>query len=109
MGRRPWFPFYVDDWDGDRTVKLLTHHERGVYLQLLIEQWREGSLPDDVAELAVLAGESPRTFARIWKKMEHKFPVNGDGQRCNKRMAKEAKHADHLTCVRSASAKQRKN
>lgn len=107
MGRRPWFPFYVGDWDGDEAVKLMNNRERGAYLRLLIHQWREGSLPDDVSALATLAGEPPRVFERMWAKMDGKFPVTDTGRRCNPRMAAEIAKADDLSQKRADAARQR--
>ena len=109
MGRRPWFPFYIDDWEGAETVKLSDNRVRGAYLRLLCHQWRKGSLPPGVGELAAIAGEPERAFRVMWKRLEGKFPINGDGRRSNIRMAGEIAKADRLSAVRSANAKQRQS
>lgn len=105
MGRRPWYPFYVDDFEQDETVKLLNNRETGAYLRLLNSHWREGSLPPDVVSLAKLAGERPREFAKMWAKIGHKFPENGDGRRRNKRMQVEIENADEVTKQASEAAR----
>ena len=35
--RLPWFRLWVDDWRKSRTIRQMTHEERGYYLDLLIE------------------------------------------------------------------------
>jgi uncharacterized protein YdaU (DUF1376 family) len=41
----PWFPFFINDWQFDEAVRYLSWEERGIYLDLLCWQWREGSIP----------------------------------------------------------------
>jgi hypothetical protein len=57
--------------------------------------------------LAAIAGENQKAFTRIWPRLQHKFPVNGAGRRCNQRIAKEIAKADELSRKRAASAKQK--
>ena len=42
----PWFPFYINDWETDQSVRLMGPVARSYFLALLIIQWREGVLPD---------------------------------------------------------------
>lgn len=49
-----WFPFYVNDWETDRHVKLMGPIARCYFLTLLLNQWREGSIPADRASLWAL-------------------------------------------------------
>ena len=45
--RLRWMPLYINDWQTDEFVRQLSPAERGVYIELLMYQWREGSVPDD--------------------------------------------------------------
>jgi uncharacterized protein YdaU (DUF1376 family) len=47
-----WFPFYVDAFENDEAVRLMTHEEVGIFLRLMCWQWREGSIPNDPRRLA---------------------------------------------------------
>lgn len=49
--RLPWFPFWVDDFLLDERVRAMSLAEVGAYLKLLCWQWREGSIPSDLARL----------------------------------------------------------
>jgi uncharacterized protein YdaU (DUF1376 family) len=52
----PWFPFYARDWRLDEGVRLLSLRQKGVYLELLIHQWLEGSIPEDEVAIYALIG-----------------------------------------------------
>jgi hypothetical protein len=51
----PFMPFYGVDFYDDEKVRLMDLEEEAVYMRLLWMQWREGSLPQQPAELARLA------------------------------------------------------
>lgn len=58
MGELPWFPFYAADWLTSKKRRKLTWAQRGVYADLLAEQWVGGALPSDPAEVAAMIGAS---------------------------------------------------
>lgn len=45
--RLPWFPFWIDRWETDLRVRQMGPAARGIFLSLLLLQWREGSIPSD--------------------------------------------------------------
>ena len=45
--RLPWFPFNTDRWETDLKVRQMGPATRGIFLTLLVLQWREGSIPSD--------------------------------------------------------------
>lgn len=47
-----WFPFEIDEFETDGAVKLMTNEQLGVFVRLLVWQWREGFVPDDARGLA---------------------------------------------------------
>jgi uncharacterized protein YdaU (DUF1376 family) len=49
-----WMPIYIGDYH--RKTRHLTAEQHGGYLLLLMEYWSRGSLPDDDAQLARMAG-----------------------------------------------------
>ena len=99
--RRPWFAFYVSDFEQDETVKLANNRVLGAYVRLLCHQWSEGSLPTDRSQLATIARESDQDFARIWPTIAGKFKRTGKRLR-NARMEKERQEAE----ARSVKAKE---
>lgn len=77
----PFMPFYGADFYESEKVGLMDAAEQGVYLRLLWRQWREGSLPLEVARMAQLAGV-PTLSARV----AECFPAESDGRRRNRRL-----------------------
>jgi len=54
----PWFPCYPDDFHGSRKTKTMDATQVGIYWLLLMDEWRNGPLPDDDIELAQIGRES---------------------------------------------------
>lgn len=61
MSKRPWMPFYVDDYLAD--TRDLTLMQRGAYLLLVVEYWKRGGLPSDEGKLIRLAGMQSKEWA----------------------------------------------
>lgn len=59
---RQWMPLYVPDYRAD--TGHLSTFQHGIYLLLIMHYWQTGSLPDDDAQLARIAG----CTASEWKK-----------------------------------------
>ena len=79
--RFPYLPLYVDDWLSSDAIEAFTLEQQGVYLLLLLRQWkaRDGLLPKDDATLA----RYTRLGAR-WRKvgrpvLERCFNERADG------------------------------
>ena len=92
---------YVDDWEQDEAVQLMSNCQRGVYHRLLNHQWREGSIPDNITVLSVLAREPLGSFTEsIWPVIAGKFEACGTGRLRNPRLQKEIEKADALSETR---------
>lgn len=92
-GRRPYMPFFVDDWRaGTRGLSL---EARGFYLEFLLAQWDRGSaLPDDDREIAVTLGCNPRTVRKLLRHLIDAGKLMcADGWVWNERVRSES--ADH--------------
>lgn len=110
-----WFPFFVDAWDTDEKIDLLTLEEQGALLRLLCWQWREGSIsarPADVAaKLTVRSATAQPTLGQrkaIAKRLIRLFFVPsgaGDGRLVNPKLAElYAAQADKSDKARQAAA-----
>jgi hypothetical protein len=51
----PAFLFYVDSWLSSATITLMTPAEEGALIRLMAVCWKNGSLPDNDRELAILS------------------------------------------------------
>lgn len=69
----PAFQFYVKEWRSSRAVQRMTFAQRGMYLEMLIEQWDKGSLPDDPAACADLLGGTVEEWTAAWPALRRKF------------------------------------
>ncbi len=99
MGRRPWFPFYVDDFWQDEAVASMTFEEVGLYLRLLSLQWREGSIPSDPEKLARICGLDGPAMAGLMAHVGTCFPEVPEqpGRMANRRLLEVAIKADDAT------------
>lgn len=96
----PWFPLFGRDFLAATTG--WTAEERGHYITLLIVQWEQGALPDDVKRLELI---SPG-IRSCWKAISDKFPVCSDGRRRNNRLEHErSKASDRTEKARQSASK----
>ena len=86
MAKAPAFQFYAADFLTDTAE--MTDQEVGVYIRLLSHQWINGSLHSDPNRLAngVAIG-----VLQVWDEIEHKFPLDNDNRRRNKRLEETRK------------------
>lgn len=85
----PWFKFDVIRWRMSERVRSMDYAQRGVYLQLLTDQWWEGSIPADAGQLARLLGLSLEEFEPLWDVVSPAFEPDGSGRLRNARLAQE--------------------
>ncbi|SEA74083.1 hypothetical protein [Nitrosospira multiformis] len=52
----PWFPMYASNIVADRRYRLMSIHERALWISILMECWPNGSVPADPDELARCLG-----------------------------------------------------
>jgi uncharacterized protein YdaU (DUF1376 family) len=73
----PFFSLWVEDFlFGTRNF---TAEERGIYMALICGQWKQGSLPNDMAELADIAGVTLKRFEKLWpRRIARKFQLVND-------------------------------
>lgn len=69
----PAFQFYINDWRGSRSVQRMTYDQRGRYLEMLIEQWDAGSVPDDPRAVAALFGDDEQGWLDAWAAVRRRF------------------------------------
>ena len=102
--RRPWFPYYVEDFELSGKVMLMSAEAEGCYHRLLRFQWREGHVPGGVREIAQICRQSYAKMRNLWPKLEPCFPLEGDVRR-NPRLEAERAKADELSAKRSEIGK----
>jgi uncharacterized protein YdaU (DUF1376 family) len=91
-----WFAFFGRDFLASTLG--WSAEERGHYLTLLVAQWENDGLPNDLKRLELI---SPGV-GKCWKLIEVKFPIGKGGRRRNVRL----EHERHLAYERSERARQ---
>ncbi len=89
--KNPVMPFWAKDWLADTNVKAMSYHVQGVYLNLLLHNWNEGSLPESFPCLSGLLGVKTFHFrTATWEgKLSRHFVHVSEGRISNKRMILE--------------------
>lgn len=77
----PAFQFYVKEWRSSRPVMRMTYAQRGMYLEMLIEQWENLSLPDSADEVAEIIGGNVEEWRANWPVLRRNFLLNPDTNR----------------------------
>src|SRR4051794_4480330 len=77
----PAFQFYVKEWRSSRAIMRMSFAERGMYLEMLLEQWENHLLPDSPEGCAQAIGGRPSEWKRAWSTLRRNFVVceSGDG------------------------------
>lgn len=102
----PYYKWYWRDWRGSRAVQRMTPLERGIYRELMDEQWRLGALRNDPEWLAEAAMCSVDELASVWQVLSKCFPpIEGtDGNLlANERLEAERTEVDRQRVNRAVS------
>lgn len=100
----PFMQFYIADYLGD--TQHLTTEQHGAYLLLLMGMWRAGgSLPNDEAKLARIAGLTLARWRRIGADVLAFCDV-ADGRITQKRLVAEIEKAEKKSQVRADAGRQ---
>lgn len=84
--KAPAFQFYARDFLADGKVRLMSCEEVGAYLLLLLHQWTEGEIPEEISALAVICRVTPAKMRRMWAHLDACFQIDSDGKLRNPRM-----------------------
>jgi hypothetical protein len=74
------------EWRVDRGVQQMGHVARGLYRELLDEQWLAGYIPDDIAKLAEIAGCPEKVMKSQWPKIARRFEEIAKGQLVDRKL-----------------------
>lgn len=104
----PYYKWYWRDWRGSRGVQKMTATERGIYRELLDEQWRIGHLVNDPAWLSESAMCTEQELASAWQVLSKCFPpidgTNGE-LLANTRLEAERTETDSLRAKRATAGR----
>lgn len=75
----PAFQFYVKEWRSSRSIMRMSMAERGMYLEMLLEQWENLALPDSPDECFQIIGGRLAEWRKAWPVLRRRFVVNDQG------------------------------
>lgn len=85
--KSPAFQFYIRDWRSSRKVQEMSFKERGMYLEMLIEQWDKGAVPASPQGCAAALGGTEIDWQRSWAVLAACFsPRKRDGGLVNAKL-----------------------
>lgn len=82
-GEFDWFPMYPRHFLTSRKVKRLNNEEVGIYLKLLLSQWLDGSLPNNMEDLANICGCQESVMTKSWQRLSDCFTEADNGSLYN--------------------------
>jgi len=90
----PAFQLYASDFYMD--TNSWTIDEIGIYTRLLLSEWVNGPLPNDITRLARTAGCSTKRFQKGWSQIKLKFSETEDNKLFNSRLEEvRQKHKEY--------------
>lgn len=87
--KSPAYQWYVKDFRSSRSTMRMSFAERGVYRDMLDQQWEDRTLPDDPHAVADLIATTDAQVAEVlaaWDVVRRKFVVLEDGRLQNARL-----------------------
>lgn len=99
--KRPAYQWHVPDARSDEVYMLMTYEQRGVYRELLDQQWVEGSLPANPQHLAGLLRMPVARFEKLWPLISGKFRARDDGRLINDRLESYRCELDEFVKIRA--------
>lgn len=100
MAKDPAFLFYPGDWLGG--TMLLTRHQKGCYIDLLMAQFNHGPL--SLEQIKALLGQDQA----VWTVLQEKFTMDNNGRFFNEKLATEIEKRKKFTESRSNNKSGRK-
>lgn len=105
--KRPAFQWYPKDYLTDENVVVMSLAEEGAYRRLIDYCWLHGTLPNDMARLAMLCKCDERYMKDMWSAIEPCFQEqNGNANRLvHPRLEKERAKQDEYKKQKSEAGK----
>lgn len=82
----PYYKWFWQDWRANRKIQRMSYIERGLYRELLDECWAEGSIPNDIDELADICGCPADVMASAWQVLSKCFIEIDNGRLINEKL-----------------------
>lgn len=104
-----YYKWHWQRFRANRRVQKMDYIARGLYRELLDEQWIDGSIPNDIEELADICGCSVETMREKWPSISKCFDVRKGGRLFNRMLENQRTEMDLVRIAQSAGGKTRKS
>ena len=74
----PYMPWFTGDWQGSRSVRLMSLAARGLYREMIDLAWDQGEVPDSPGMVARMAGVPKSEVLEVWGEVRGMFTAVGD-------------------------------
>jgi uncharacterized protein YdaU (DUF1376 family) len=99
-----YYKWFVRDYRANRKVQRMSYVARGLYRDLLDEQWLDGSLPEDLTALADICGCSVKVMEKYWPEIAPCFDLV-DGRLINPKLETMRTEQDKVRIKRVESGR----
>lgn len=105
MEALPYYKWFWQKWRASREVQRMGYVARGLYRELLDEQWDKGGIPDDVNRLAAICDCPIDVMQAEWPKVAPSFPIRKKGLLVNGVLESMRTQHDQLRVDKSIAGK----
>lgn len=78
-----FMPLYLDQWEQSNVIGSMPAAAEGLFLRLILKQWRNESIPADEERCRLLSRATTKEWKEFLPFFEEAFPVGDDGKRRN--------------------------
>ena len=97
----PYYKWLWRDWRANRRVQRLHYVAKGLYRELLDEQWCEGFIPPDVETLADICGCPLSVMQEHWTSLQDLFETQEDGRLVNRKLEQQRTAEDSIRAAKA--------
>ena len=101
----PYFKWLWRDWRANRHVQRLHYIAKGLYRELLDEQWCEGFIPPDVETLADICNCPVEIMQEYWPSLQDLFETQEDGSLVNRKLEQQRTAEDTIRAAKARGGK----
>ena len=98
-----WFRFFGSDWLN--ATSRMHNDEAGAYLNLILDYYRSGPLPNDMERIRIIARTPLPDWQRVWGSVGPKFVLQPDGKLHNRKCDEEIAWRDSQYAQRVEAGK----
>lgn len=101
----PYYKWLWRDWRANRRVQRLSYVAKGLYRELLDEQWSEGFIPAEIETLSDICGCPVQIMEDHWSSLQDLFETQEDGRLVNRKLEQQRTEDDKVRAAKARGGK----